>query len=370
MTATSIDPLDSAPSTSALRDFLATEVVGGVLLIVATAIALVWANSPWQASYVELWHTDLGLDVGRHGLHLDLRAWVNDGLMAIFFLVVGLEVKRELLVGELRTRRSATLPVVAAIGGMVVPAVVFLVFNPTGAAARGWGIPMATDIAFALGVLALVARSAPPSLRLFLLTLAIVDDIGAVLVIAIAYTSSIAWAWLGAGAAIVAVVVVVRRVSFVPTAVFVGLGVALWVSLHEAGIHATLAGVVMGLLVPATPGLPEEAVLARTEQLLDVSNAAAAEETSHIARHAVSPLERLEHHLHGWSSGVIVPLFALANAGVPLGLDAIDAAAGSRVALGIGAGLVLGKLTGIAGACWLAVRAASLNCRQGSAGGS
>ena len=187
--------------TRALREFLATETAGGVFLVAAAVVALVWANSPWQAGYEALWHTEAGVNVGRWSLELDLREWVNDGLMAIFFLVVGLEVKRELLLGELRDRRQAALPVIAAVGGMVVPALLFIALNPSGPESEGWGIPMATDIAFAVGVLALVAPSIPSSLRLFLLTLAIVDDIGAILVIAVFYSKSVDPTWLVVAAA-------------------------------------------------------------------------------------------------------------------------------------------------------------------------
>jgi Na+:H+ antiporter, NhaA family len=344
-----------APS-RALREFLATESAGGVLLLVATATALVWANSPWQDSYDTLWHTSARIGIGGHELDLDLQHWVNDGLMALFFLVVGLEVKRELLLGELRDRRAAMLPVFAAIGGMVVPALLFFALNPSGQQAGGWGIPMATDIAFALGVLALVARSIPPAVRLFLLTLAIVDDIGAIVVIAVFYSAGIEAQWLAVAAMIVATVMVLRRAAFVATPLFMILGVALWAAMHASGIHATLAGVTMGLLVPATPTLTREIVRSRTDELLDVFSPEAARETTRIARQSVSQLEWLEHELHPWTSFVIVPVFALANAGVPLSADAIADAAGSTVTLGVILGLVLGKTVGIAGAAWIAIR--------------
>ena len=242
----------SAP-TQALRGFLVTEVAGGLLLAVAAVIALVWANSPWSASYQTVWETPVVASVGRHSLHLDLRHWVNDGLMALFFLVVALEIKRELLQGELRDRRAAVLPVAAAIGGMAVPAAIYLFLNIGGSGSDGWGIPMATDIAFALGVLALVARSAPSGVRLFLLTLAIVDDIGAILVIAVFYSSDLAMGWLAVAGATLAFVWSCRRAGFTAPALFAGLGIGLWVALHASGVHATLAGVLMGLLVPATP---------------------------------------------------------------------------------------------------------------------
>ena len=342
-------------SPRALREFLATEAAGGLLLVVATAIALVWANSPWQAGYDALWNTKLGIGLGRHELELDLRHWVNDGLMAIFFLVVALEVKRELVLGELRDRRQAALPIAAAVGGMAIPALLYLAVN-AGGAARGWGVPMATDIAFALGVLALVARSIPPAVRLFLLTLAIVDDIGAIVVIAVFYTSDLDATWFAGAVAVFAVALVARGLGAVSTALFVALGAGLWICLHASGVHATLAGVAMGLLVPTRPGLTREIVISRAEQLLDVFSPEAAQETRRIARHSVSQLEWLEHELHGWSSLVIVPVFALANAGVPLGTDVVVDAASSPVTLGVLLGLVVGKLVGIAGGAWLAVR--------------
>ncbi|MFL6203820.1 MAG: Na+/H+ antiporter NhaA [Acidimicrobiales bacterium] len=349
-----LPPLSSP--TRALREFLATEAAGGVLLVLAAVVALVWANSPWQESYATLWHTDVGVHVGRWSLELDLRHWVNDGLMAVFFLVVGLEVKRELVLGELRDRRRAVLPIVAAVGGMVVPALFYLGLNPAGAEASGWGIPMATDIAFAVGVLALVAPAIPPALRLFLLTLAIVDDIGAILVIAVVYSSAIELAWVGVALVVVGCVVGLRRLGVTATPWFVLLGGVLWVAVYESGVHPTVAGVVMGLLVPATPALTREIVRSRTDELLDVFTPEAARDTTRLARQAVSPLEWLEHQLHGWSSLVIVPLFALANAGVELTADAVDHASSSTVTIGVVVGLVLGKTVGISAATWGAVR--------------
>jgi NhaA family Na+:H+ antiporter len=339
-----------------LREFLATEAAGGVLLVAAAAVALLWANSPWQESYEALWQTSLRVGLGRFELDLDLQHWVNDGLMAVFFLVVALEVKREFLLGELRSRRTATLPVVAAIGGMVVPALIYLAINGTRGTERGWGIPMATDIAFALGVLALVGRSVPAAARLFLLTLAIVDDIGAIVVIAAFYTEDLEPTWLLVAIAVVSVVVLLRQLRFVATPLFAALGVTLWVSLQASGVHATLAGVVMGLLVPATPALTREIVRSRTDELIDVFTPATAHETTRMAKQSVSQLEWLEHQLHGWSSFFIVPVFALANAGVELTATSLNDAATSPVTIGVIIGLVLGKTLGISGAAWLAIR--------------
>jgi len=313
-------PTPGFASTRALREFLQTEAAGGVLLVAAAVVGLLWANSPWDAAYDALWSAGSGLHIGAWEPSLDLRGWVNEGLMAIFFLVVGLEVKRELLLGELRERRRAVLPIVAAIGGMVLPALIYVALNPSPPEVDGWGIPMATDIAFAVGVLALVAPGIPPALRLFILTLAIVDDIGAIVVIALVYSSGIEPAWVATALVVVLVVMLLNRLGVTRAPVFVLLGVLLWVAIYESGVHPTIAGVAMGLLTP------------------------------------VSRLEALEHRLHGWSSLLIVPLFALANAGVRLSASAVDDAATSTITIGVVVGLVLGKTLGIAGATWGAVR--------------
>jgi NhaA family Na+:H+ antiporter len=249
------------------------------------------------------------------------------------------------------------LPVAAAIGGMVLPALLFLALNPGGDEARGWGIPMATDIAFAVGVLALVIRSMPSPVRLFLLTLAIVDDIGAIVVIALFYSDGVDAGWLAAAAGIVLAVYLLREMGLVATPLFVVLGAALWLALHASGVHATLAGVAMGLLAPATPALTREIVRSRADELVDVFTTAAARETTRIAKRSVSQLEWMEHVLHPWSSFVIVPLFALANAGVEISADSLEAAASSTVTLGVVVGLVVGKTVGITGGAWLATRA-------------
>ena len=357
MSATDRSPRPTSGTFShALREFLATELAGGVVLLVATAAALAWANSPWAAAYDQLWHTDVEVGIGRHQLTMDLRHWVNDGLMAVFFLVVGLEVKREFLQGELRDRRRAMLPIVAAAGGMAVPALLYLAVNRGGDGAAGWGIPMATDIAFALGVLALVARTLPPTLRIFLLALAIVDDIGAIVVIAVFYSATIDGAWLAAGVGVVLVVLGLRQVGLSLTPVFVLLGAGLWLALHASGVHATLAGVVMGLLAPATPRLGREIVRGRSEELLDVFSPKAARATSRLARMSVSELEWLEHGLHPLSSLLVVPVFAFANAGVSLSVSQLETALTSPVTLGVVVGLVVGKIVGITGAAWLACR--------------
>jgi Na+:H+ antiporter, NhaA family len=337
-----------------LVDFLHTEAAGGVVLVAATLVALVWANSPWDAGYNALWDTSLAIGLGDHTLDLDLRTWVSDGLMALFFLVVGLEIKRELVEGELSDPRQAALPVVAAIGGMAVPAVIYLALNAGGDGAAGWGIPMATDIAVAVGVLSLLGGRVAPSLKLFLLALAIVDDIGAVMVIALAYTGDLDAASLAAATGIVAAVAALRGAGVRAHVPYVVAGVALWLALHESGLHATLAGVVMGLMTPTRPARQPELVDAAA--LADVSTIAAARETAALARQAVSEVEWLEHSLHPWTSFVVVPLFALANAGIVISGDTVRDAVGSPVAAGVVAGLVVGKPVGITAFAWLAVR--------------
>ncbi len=309
--------------------FLETEAAGGILLLAAAAAALAWANSPWSGSYERVWRTELTLGIGSTSISTDLRHWVNDALMAIFFFVVGLEIKRELAVGELRARRAAALPVFAAIGGMVVPAGLYLAINAGGAGERGWGIPMATDIAFAVGVLALVGRKAPASLKIFLLSLAIVDDIGAIAVIAIFYAETLSIIPLAVAAALFGAIAACRRLGVRPRLVYLALGLGVWLAVFESGVHATIAGVALGLFTPA-----------RSRAASD-------------GKYGSSSLDRLEAGLHPWTSFFIVPLFALANAGVDL---TGGAALGDRVALGVIIGLVAGKTIGIALAAWGATR--------------
>jgi len=329
---------------SPLRDFLRTEAAGGAMLVAASVVALVWANSPWKASYQRLWHAHFAISLAGHHLDLELQHWVNDGLMTIFFLVVGLEIKREVTSGHLAGRRAATLPVAAALGGMVIPALVYLAIAGR-TAAHGWGVPMATDIALAVGVLALAGSQAPPSLRAFLLGLAVVDDIGAIVVIAVFYSSGVAFGWLVGGAAAAAVAVLLGRVGVHHTFVYVVIGSVLWLALHEAGIHPTLAGVVMGLLAPVAPRHTPELVDA--EALRDVSTVDQARTTVELARSSVSTVEWLEHVLHPWTSYVIVPLFALANAGIEVSLTSLSHAWRSPITWGVGLGLLIGKPVGV-----------------------
>ncbi len=319
------EPLTAARLPRVLREFFETEIAGGIVLLGAAVVALVWVNSPFGDSYEELWRTELSIRVGGIGVGEDLRHWVNDALMAIFFFVVGLEIKRELVAGELRTWRQASTPAIAALGGMVVPALVYVAVNGGDRGSKGWGIPMATDIAFALGVLALLGRRVPTGLKLFLLTLAIVDDIGAITVIAVFYSSDVQpLALLAAGAVLAGMGGLrVLKVTWMPAYVVLGAGV--WLAVFQSGVHATIAGVILGLLAPARGT------------------------TSSVA-------ERLELSLHPFSSLFIVPVFALANAGVVFEGSALGEPGAARVAVGVGLGLVAGKLLGVTGGAYLAVR--------------
>ena len=340
-----------------VREFLRVEAAGSILLLLAAAAALVWANSPWASSYDALWHTHLTLDVGP--LHLDesLQHWVNDALMVIFFFVVGLEIKYELVNGDLRDPRTAALPIVAAVGGMVVPAGIYLALNPPGSdGSAGWGIPMATDIAFAVGVLGVLGRRIPSAARLFLLTLAIVDDIGAILVIAVFYTSDLSLTWLAIAVGLLGLMVVARMLRIWSLVVYAVLGVGVWFALLESGVHATLAGVAIGLLAPATPLLKEEVARDFAARALEDRNLDADElaRLRFLLQESVSVVERLISALHPVSAYVVLPIFALANAGVELG--AIGKVFTEPVGVGIILGLVLGKPIGIYATSFLAVR--------------
>jgi Na+:H+ antiporter, NhaA family len=337
-----------------LADFLRTEAGAGIVLVAAAVVALVWANSAWHEAYFDLWDTEAAVRVGDHVLALTLRGWVNDAAMTVFFFVVGLEIKRELTQGELRDPRQAALPAVAALGGMVVPAAVYAALNAGGDGARGWGIPIATDIAIVVCVVALLGSRVPSWLKLFLLALAIVDDIGAILVIAVFYSEDVQPAWLLLSAATVVVTLVVRgRVPY--TGVYVALASVCWFAMHEAHVHPTLTGVVFGLLAPVSPRRVESWVDAA--ELSEEPTAHAAADVAEQARASVSVVEWLEHRLHPWSAYVVVPVFALANAGIRIPADEVGDALSSRVTWGVIVGLVVGKTVGVSAATLLAVRA-------------
>jgi len=327
-----------------LSDFFHKEASAGILLILAALVALIWSNSPLRDSYFDLWNTHAIIGIDDFHIELTLKEWINDAAMVLFFFVVGLEIKRELTEGELRDPRQAALPIIAAIGGMAVPAVIYSVLNAGGAGSSGWGIPMATDIAIVMGVVALLGTRAPSWLKLFLLALAIVDDIGAILVIAIFYSEGVSFAWLAVAIAAVAVAAAIRnRVPYM--GVFVLLGMICWLGLHEAHVHPTLAGVAFGLLTPVRP-LSFSRVIDAADLEANPSYFNAYRVTKQ-ARSTVSVLEWLEHRLHPYSAFVVVPIFALANAGVYVPFSELDDAFASPVTWGVILGLVVGKTVGI-----------------------
>ncbi|MEJ7799985.1 MAG: Na+/H+ antiporter NhaA, partial [Ilumatobacter sp.] len=291
-----------------VRTFVHIEAAGGVVLLIATVAALIWANGPAAGSYDSFWRTDVTLFAfGDFELTDTLGHWVNDGLMAIFFFVVGLEIKSELVTGELRDRRRAAVPIIAAVGGMVVPALLFVAFNAGGDGVGGWGIPMATDIAFALGVLALLGPRIPSSLKVFLLTLAIIDDVGAILVIAIFYTAELSFLWLLVAAGLLAAIGGLRRIGVWYTPLYVLLGVGVWVATLESGVHATIAGVALGVMAPAVALRPDPKQNA-------IDGDTTIDDIRHVifdARETVPVTDRLIHSLHPISSFLILPVFAL-----------------------------------------------------------
>jgi NhaA family Na+:H+ antiporter len=336
--------------------FLRVETAGGVLLVLSAVAALVWANSPWRGSYDSLWATEVRLELGSYVFADDLGHLVNDLLMAVFFFVVGMEIKREAVVGELRDRRAMTLPAMAALGGMLLPAAIYAMINAGGPGVDGWGVPMATDIAFALGVVALLGSRVPSPVKVLLLTLAIVDDIGAIVVIAIFYSEGISIGWLFVAAMLVCVVATLHRLSVLYLPVLVAVGFGLWLAVYESGVHATIAGVLLGLLMPARPRLSE----AETERVVDALenrpdlDAGEVRAAASAIKASVSECDRAIDALHPWTSYVIVPLFALANAGIELSGESLTSP--SAVFVGVGVGLVVGKLIGVASFAWLAVR--------------
>ena len=337
--------------------FVDREVAGGILLLVATAIALIWVNSGWGDSYNDFWHTEIELAVGTwHLPHMSLGHFVNDALMALFFFVVGLEIKRELVTGDLSSVRAAALPAIGALGGMVVPALLYIMLNTTGEASRGWGIPMATDIAFAVGIVALLGSRVSPKIKLFLLTLAIVDDIGAIAVIAIFYSSDLSVGWLLTALIGLIAVWVLQRVRVWAIPVYVVLGLFVWYATLESGVHATIAGVALGLLTPARPLLNKRDAQQIVDALPSDANVAEVRHASFLAQESVPLTERLENMLHPFTAFMIIPVFALANAGIKLSGDTISDAAGSNITIGIILGLVIGKPVGITLFAWVATR--------------
>ena len=361
------------------QQFAHTESSGGVVLLACTAVALIWANSPWATSYFHLWEYPLSIGSDDTALRLSLHGWINDGLMTVFFLLVGLEIKREILVGELATLRRAAFPIAAAAGGMIVPALFYVAFNTGLPSLHGWGVPMATDIAFALGILAMLGSRAPVGLKIFLAALAIADDIGAVLVIALFYTNALSLTALGVAAGALVLLIAANATGVRYPTVYALLGMILWLAVHESGIHATVAGVLLALTIPARTRIDPVEFLARGRSILeefaarglqDADNVLTSPEQQeaihaleNVAEDAQAPLLRMEDKLHAPVAFVIMPLFALANAGVSLG-GATDTL-GSPVTLGIIAGLVFGKPIGITLFAWLAARSGMASMPEG-----
>jgi len=349
-----------------LQEFLQTSTASASLLFIAVIAALAWVNSPWKESYETLFHARFSVLLGSSiGLAGDVHFLVNEGLMAVFFLVVGLEIKREVVSGELRQLRAATLPILAAIGGMAAPALIYLAIAGGGDTVRGWGIPMATDIAFALGVLALAAGHASPSLRPLLLAVAIVDDLVAILVIAIFYTGGVDVPSLLAAFAVTGLIALANAVHVRSMLVYGLLGVLLWYATYRAGIHPTIAGAALGLLTPAAPFQPPSVVSEEARRTADQTSdepqpvdddALRWQRLAWLSREAISPLARAEHALLPWTSFAILPIFALANAGIELSLDGFRDALSAPVAIGVFVGLVLGKPLGVLAGSLVAVR--------------
>ncbi|MGE0681350.1 MAG: Na+/H+ antiporter NhaA [Candidatus Binatia bacterium] len=354
-----------------LKRFLHVEAASGILLLLVTSVALLLANSPFSNEFLNFWKTPVGFQFASFELIHSLKHWINDALMTIFFFVVGLEVKRELVLGELKDLRSAALPLIAAIGGMIVPAGLYLAFQAGEPGARGWGIPMATDIAFVVGCLALLGSRVPGGFRILLLSLAIADDIGAILVIAIGYTSNLNFAALLFGFLGIGGVVGLANIGVRSVPIYFIVGSLIWFAFHESGVHATIAGVILGLLTPARSWVSGEhlqaivhrfAAYLQGEELNAVKKDRATLRSVELAaRESMSPLERLETILHPWVSFFIMPLFAFANAGVPLGASNLW----EPVTIAVLVGLVLGKPVGIWCFSWLAVRAGLAKLPQG-----
>jgi NhaA family Na+:H+ antiporter len=364
----------------AFQEFVHSEVSASIVLLVCSVIALAWANSPWGDVYDELMHVKIGLSAGSGNFTLSVHDWINDGLMVVFFFVVGLEVKRELVVGHLSSVKKATLPVMAAAGGMLVPALLYLALNYGQKGAAGWGIPTATDIAFALGVLALFSERVPIGLKVYLLALAIADDIGAVLVIAIFYTSQIVWTGLAIAAVFLVLLYLAIAVWHVRTVgVLAVLVIGVWVGVFTSGIHATIAGILMALLVPVRPriepgqfleisqhrldllddkGLTKESVIADPDQLDAIV------ELHEVAGEMRPPGLALEQYFHPISAFVVLPLFALANAGVHLSGDKMEMVS-HPITWGVILGLVLGKQLGVTALSWLVIKSGRADLPEG-----
>jgi NhaA family Na+:H+ antiporter len=345
-----------------VHQFIHTEGVSSTFLLIAAVTAIVWANSPWSAAYHHIWHFELRVS----GLTLPIHAWINDFMMALFFFLVGMEIKSEVVHGELADKRRAALPVIAGVGGMVFPALIFASLNHGRPGAQGWGVPMATDIAFSIGVLSLV-KGIPSELKVFLLSLAIADDIGAIAVIAAFYTETLHLEQLALGAFLLAVICLFRRLGVDHSIVFALLGLAFWLAILRSGLHATIAGVILGMIVPVRSRIPfDEFGDICTEALDKFRRARASGDTAlanlqlgtmeYAIQKTESPADRITRNLHDWIAFLVLPLFALSNAGVTFSSSAFRYLLHSPAAWGVLLGLVMGKPLGILGACWIAIK--------------
>lgn len=363
-------PMKLARLMRPFEEFFKHQVAGGVVLLGTAVLAMILANSPFSHEFFHFWEIKFSFGTEGLGLSKSLHHWINDGLMAIFFFVVGLEIKREFLAGELASVKKAALPIAGAIGGMVAPALLFYIINPGGLESRGWGIPMATDIAFSLGIIALLGNRITRSVAIFLTALAIVDDLGAVLVIAIFYTSNLNLMALAIGGLFLAVLIIGNRLDIQHPNFYALVGFALWVALLKSGIHASVAGVLIGATIPVRPKHSHEEFLVRAEDLMKqirdmgtvkgpfhknekMGSLLALE---HITHDAMSPLQRMEHEMHHWVIFFVMPIFALANAGISMSMSELTTAATNPVAIGVALGLLVGKPVGITLAAWIAVK--------------
>jgi NhaA family Na+:H+ antiporter len=352
------------------QEFINTEASGGIILLICTVFALAWANSPFSESYFHLWHTKISFYINGTGLDYSLHHWINDGLMAIFFFVVGLEIKREFLVGELSSFKKASLPVAAALGGMLFPAGIYLLFNAGGKGSSGWGIPMATDIAFVIGIMAILGSKVPPALKVFVTALAIADDIGAVLVIAFFYTSEISFISLAVAGGIIIILIAANLLGVKNLLFYTLIGIGLWLAFLTSGVHATISGVILAFTIPAVSRINTKEFLERNNKLLQDFNNAGEDgydvltnevrqtyvnEIAKNSERILTPLQRFEHGLTSWVSFLIMPIFALANAGVSLGEGIIESLLDS-ISIGVIAGLFIGKQIGIFLFSWLSIR--------------
>ncbi len=355
---------------SPFQNFFKTQASGGIVLFIAAIIAIIWANTPFAQSYFDLWHTHFKVGVENFMIDKPLEMWINDGLMAIFFFVVGLEIKRELIIGELSNIKQATLPIAAAIGGMVVPALIYVAFNAGTDSISGWGIPMATDIAFALGVLALLGKRIPLSIKIFLTALAIVDDLGAVLVIAIFYTAELSFISLGIGIGLLLVTLLLSRLHVRTPIVYALIGIVIWVAFLKSGVHATIAGVLLAMCIPGKARINSKSFITRSKNIIsdletncEIGDMVPASkefnsgvfELESNCEKVLPPMQRLEHILAPWVAYFIMPVFALANAGLPISAELVGLFF-NPITLGIVLGLFLGKQIGVTLFTWLSVK--------------